>query len=824
MPGDVPGKKTPWVLDGEVSKIVQVGNTMIAGGLFTQVADPMNGSPYARQNLFAFDATTGLVSQTFNPTVDGQVQQLMPGPTPDTVYVAGDFTKVNGKGPNHIQLLDVNTGLAVPSFKAPATNGGIETIELLPGNRVFIGGFFTKVAGATHGQLATLDATTGALDPFMDLTVSGHHNNSGTGAQAPVGIRESGVTPAGDRMIVTGNFRTVGGLTRDQIVMIDLTGATATVSTSWYTPRYSPICSPGAFDSYMRDVEMSPDGSFFVVATTGGPHSGTLCDTAARFETYAVGTALEPTWVNNSGGDTLWGVEITRSAVFIGGHQRWMNNPSGSDRAAQGAVARPGLAALDPQTGVPLRWNPGRNPRGEAAYEIYETDAGLWVVTDTDWIGDRRYQRSRIAFFPYSEGYSTASKSTGSLPGKVYVAAPLSANNVLHRVNAGGTAIASIDNGPDWLSDNGASSPYHNTGGATATWSAMTAASLVNVPASTPLGIWTQERNDPLGGNEMQWTFPVTAGTNTQVRLYFASRSFSTRRFNVLVDGVTKLSNYDPNADPGLNKGTMKSFDITSDGTVNIDFVHVTGNPQINAVEIINNSIGPNTTSVNVVDYDGTTVSSQTPTTTANFDWTNVRGAVMIGRTLFYGQTDGFLYRRSFDGVTFGQPAQVNPYVDPLWSSVLTGSGAAGQTYAGVLPTWYGQLGTITGMFYADGRIYYTRSGQTSLYWRWFSPDSGIIGGLENTVSGRQHRLGRHEGDVPRRQHPVRGQLDRRAAAQDPVRRRRAERHLERGRLDDRLARQGALPRLGAAQRRPHCCVHVGLHGHLLHLRRQRVD
>ncbi len=120
---------------------------MIAGGLFTQVADPMNGTPYARQNLFAFDATTGLVSQTFNPTVDGQVQQLLPGPTPDTVYVAGDFTKINDKGPNHLQLLNVNTGQAVASFKAPTTNGGIETMELLPNNRLFIGGFFTKIGG-----------------------------------------------------------------------------------------------------------------------------------------------------------------------------------------------------------------------------------------------------------------------------------------------------------------------------------------------------------------------------------------------------------------------------------------------------------------------------------------------------------------------------------------------------------------------------------------------------------------------------------------------------------------------------------------------------
>src|SRR5262249_51712313 len=211
MPGDVPSTKSAWVRDGEVDKIVQVGNLMIAGGAFTQVSDPMNGPMYSRQNLFAFDATTGLVSQTFIANTDGQVQQLMPGPTPDTVYVAGDFTKINGKGPNHIQLLNVNTGQQVAGFKAPSTNGGIETMEMLPNNRIFIGGFFTKIGGVDHGQLGTLNATTGAVDPFMDITVSDHHN-TGTGAKAPVGPRESGVTPAGDRLIVVGNFRTVGGL------------------------------------------------------------------------------------------------------------------------------------------------------------------------------------------------------------------------------------------------------------------------------------------------------------------------------------------------------------------------------------------------------------------------------------------------------------------------------------------------------------------------------------------------------------------------------------------------------------------------------------
>ena len=137
-----------------------------------------------------------------------------------------------------------------------------------------------------------------------------------------------------------------------------------------------------------------------------------------------------------------------------------------------------------------------------------------------------------------------------------------------------------------------------------------------------------------------------------------------------------------------------------------------------------------------MVNFNGSSVSSQLLTTTAGFDWTNVRNAVMIGRTLFYGQTDNFLYKRSFDGVTFGPATQVNPYIDPLWNTVITGSGPATQTYTGVLPAWYSQLGTMTGMFYANGRIYYTKTGQNTLYWRWFSPDSGIVGGVENTMPG----------------------------------------------------------------------------------------
>ena len=43
LPSEVPSTGTPWVQDGQVQRITQVGNTMIAGGQFSTVAEPMGG-------------------------------------------------------------------------------------------------------------------------------------------------------------------------------------------------------------------------------------------------------------------------------------------------------------------------------------------------------------------------------------------------------------------------------------------------------------------------------------------------------------------------------------------------------------------------------------------------------------------------------------------------------------------------------------------------------------------------------------------------------------------------------------------------------------
>src|SRR5215213_11169128 len=114
----------------------------------------------------------------------------------------------------------------------------------------------------------------------------------------------------------------------------------------------------------MRDVDVSPDGSYFVIGTTGAYRAGSLCDAASRWELGATGSGQQPTWVDYTGGDTLYSVAITGTAVYVGGHQRRMNNSFAADKAGPGAVAREGIAALDPVNGLPC---PG-TPRATAAW------------------------------------------------------------------------------------------------------------------------------------------------------------------------------------------------------------------------------------------------------------------------------------------------------------------------------------------------------------------------------------------------------------------------------------------------------------------------
>ncbi|MFD5213473.1 PKD domain-containing protein [Microbacterium sp. NPDC058345] len=736
IPSQVPSTATPAVDDGDVRAIAEVGNTMVIGGTFTRVSNT------ARAYLATFNKSTGALSSV-NFNVNGVVYALHPGPNNNTVYVGGNFTTINGVSRTDIALVDITTGQVVTSWAPPATNFGFVNAVVARGDRVYIGGTFTQIGGFNHGGLAALRASNGARDTFMRVQLTGNHNDSGSGAQGWIGPVAVDITKDGSELVAVGNFKFADGFLRDQVVQIDLSGAAATVRADWATDRLKDYCYSWAFDSWVRDVSYSPDDDFFVVSSTGGGVRDTLCDAAARFEREPSGTNVQPTWVSETGGDTAWANAITSNSVFVGGHQRWGNNPYGVDYADAGAVPRPGIMALDPISGRPLAWNPGRNPAGVAVYALLATANGLYMGSNNNWIGNREYNRPRIALFPYT-GDKVHTTATAELDGRVYLGSTSGGTtNVLYRVNAGGSAVASSDAGPDWIDDSGPDNPYRNGGSNAAAWDSNRTVD-ATVPASTPAAIFDTERWSPSDNPRMSWAFPVASGTPLEVRLYFANRCTCTsdagdRSFDVAIDGQPALMNFDIVQEVGDQRGTMRSFDITSDGTVNIDTTHVVENPLINGIEIVRTDVpsGGSTNSLASVflKEDGTSAGGLRTDDPGGVDWGTTRGAFKVGNTLFYGMTDGFLHRRTFDGTTFGADQVINPYNDPKWKDV---SNNLGGTYNGRVPSLYGQMSNVTGMTYDDGWLYYTLRNDSRLLARWFSPDSGIMDERIRVVDSNQ--------------------------------------------------------------------------------------
>ncbi len=88
---------------------------------------------------------------------------------------------------------------------------------------------------------------------------------------------------------------------------------------------------------------------------------------------------------------------MTGSAVYVGGHQRWLDNPYGHDNPGPGAVSRPGIGALNPSTGKALSWNPTRT-LGHGVEALVAHPNGLLVGSDTEELGKEYH--GRLGMFP----------------------------------------------------------------------------------------------------------------------------------------------------------------------------------------------------------------------------------------------------------------------------------------------------------------------------------------------------------------------------------------------------------------------------------------
>lgn len=349
------------------------GTTTFIGGTITKVFAPNGSKTVTRSNLFGYTSTTGALT-SFAPTFNGPVQALTHDST--YLYVGGHFSTVNGVTIHNLARFNLSTGALDATFK-PSPSGQVQHLAYFR-NQIIVGGSFTTIGGASRVALASLDPATAKATSLFNVPIAGTVSSTNAGATS---VRSFAINPAGTRLVAIGNFTTVGGATHWRGFMLDI-GASSVSVDAWAPPVLKVQCAT-IVPVYLFDVKFSPDGSYFVIAASGfgnsGPLTNTVCDAASKWWTSPASNT--PVWVNWTGGDSLYAVEVTKDAVYVTGHERWLDNPYGRDYAGPGAVSRPGIGAIDPITGKALSWNPTRS-RGKGGRVLMMTAQGLLVGSD----------------------------------------------------------------------------------------------------------------------------------------------------------------------------------------------------------------------------------------------------------------------------------------------------------------------------------------------------------------------------------------------------------------------------------------------------------
>jgi len=415
-----PDDRTPHARDGEVRAFAQIGDTVYVGGSFTQIRTAAAASWISRPYLFAYNRTTGAVSSTFLPALNGAVNALLVDPHGDLV-VGGVFGTVNGVARKNLVAVNPTTGATVGGWAGRSDGGVVRTMKQY-GGQIYVGGAFNWLNGVQRHGLARVDGATGALDTSFVVDATGGRNNV-----APY-VWTIDLSPNGRTLVMGGNFTLVNGQSRNQIAMIDLDAAGVPSLASWSTTRYVPACSsPATFTHYVQDIDFSDDGSYFVVGSNGGGGwPAAYCDTLARFETGTRGSNLDATWVDLTGNDTITSVEAGDNVIYLGGHFRWLNNPNGTDINGPGAVDRLGVGAVDPVNGLPINWNPRRSgaPAGTTAWDsavpvIWRGSDGIYVGQNSDGLGGEYH--GRFAMFPLAGGRTLpVVEAPSTVPGYLY--------------------------------------------------------------------------------------------------------------------------------------------------------------------------------------------------------------------------------------------------------------------------------------------------------------------------------------------------------------------------------------------------------------------
>ncbi len=261
-----------------------------------------------------------------------------------------------------------------------------------------------------------------------------------------------------------------------------------------------------------------------------------------------------------------------------------------------------GVAAVDGDAVVDLDWD---DVAGATGYNVYRgTTTGVSSATGTlltptpattSDFSDATAVNGTIYFYVV-----TAVNAFGESPDSAEVSGhPLPDLPVLERINAGGVLVTATD-GPnqDWEVDTSAANhPTLSDAGTNGNSGGAVANRDPSMPSYVPQAVVTTERwsNNGTTDNPFTYDIPVPPGSTVDVRLFFGNSCACTqnpgqRAFDVTIEGVEELSDFDPSATFGHLTGGMVRFDSVvddGDGALTIAFSKgLIENPMVNAIEV----------------------------------------------------------------------------------------------------------------------------------------------------------------------------------------------------------------------------------------------
>ena len=186
-------------IDGVAWAQVVVGNTVYVAGKFT-TARPAGAAAgvntVVRNNLLAYDITTGNLISGFAPSLNAQALGITASPDGSRIYVVGDFTSVDGAPYYRIAAFSTATGKVIPAFR-PILESQARTV-IATNTTVYAGGTFSSVNSQPRGYAAQMNSADGSV------------TNWNPGANSTVYAIT--LTPDKTQIVLGGRFDTLNGV------------------------------------------------------------------------------------------------------------------------------------------------------------------------------------------------------------------------------------------------------------------------------------------------------------------------------------------------------------------------------------------------------------------------------------------------------------------------------------------------------------------------------------------------------------------------------------------------------------------------------------